>query len=59
MNTKMYHHPLTELQINTLCSWGYQVIPVIEKTLICGDVGAGAMAEVETIVEYVKNLKYQ
>jgi len=53
MNTKMYDHPLTGMQINTLLSWGYKVVPVVEKTLVCGDRGLGAMAEVKTIVEFV------
>lgn len=56
MNTKMYNHPLTEKQISVLQSWGYHLVPVIEKTLVCGDNGLGAMAEVETIVDYIKKL---
>ncbi|CAH1119448.1 unnamed protein product [Phaedon cochleariae] len=56
MNTKMYQHPLTAQQISTLKSWGYYEIPVIEKQLICGDVGPGAMAEVETIVDFLKSV---
>jgi len=56
MNTKMYEHPLTATQIDVLTSWGYHHIPVIEKTLICGDKGAGAMAEVDTIVDIVANV---
>lgn len=56
MNTKMYKHPLTAKQILSLQEWGYHLIPVIEKTLICGDTGAGAMAEVPVIVQYVKNI---
>ncbi|XP_066148106.1 phosphopantothenoylcysteine decarboxylase [Euwallacea fornicatus] len=53
MNTKMYIHPVTAAQISTLKSWGYIEVPVIEKTLICGDTGLGAMAEVSTIVQTV------
>lgn len=56
MNTKMYIHPLTANQISTLISWGYREIPVTEKVLICGDAGAGAMAEVSTIVDTVESL---
>lgn len=52
----MYNHPLTGQQIHILQEWGYHLVPVIEKTLICGDTGAGAMAEVPVIVEYVKTL---
>lgn len=56
MNTKMYNHPLTSMQIEKLECFGYQHIPVIEKTLMCGDTGAGAMAEVDTIVNYIKTV---
>lgn len=56
MNTKMFEHPLTYQQLSVLKSWGYHEIPVIEKTLICGDTGLGAMAEVTTIVTYVKSI---
>lgn len=54
MNTKMYNHPITKTQIEHLKGWGYKCVPVVEKTLVCGDTGVGAMAEVDTIVEYVK-----
>lgn len=54
MNTKMWEHPVTESQIEILDSWGYKMVPCIEKTLICGDTGPGAMAEVTTIVQFVK-----
>ncbi|XP_057658089.1 phosphopantothenoylcysteine decarboxylase [Diorhabda carinulata] len=56
MNTKMYEHPLTSQQITILKSFGYLEVPVVSKKLMCGDVGPGAMAEVETIVEYIKNI---
>lgn len=56
MNTKMYNHPLTEQQINRLQEWGYCLVPVIEKTLMCGDTGTGAMAEVSAIVQHVKSV---
>lgn len=56
MNTKMYTHPLTAQQINRLQEWGYFLVPVIEKTLMCGDTGTGAMAEVADIVKHVKGV---
>ncbi|KAJ8975637.1 hypothetical protein NQ317_013789 [Molorchus minor] len=56
MNTKMYEHPLTYTQVTCLKSWGYIEIPVIEKVLICGDTGPGAMAEVTSIVAFLKDL---
>ncbi|KRT81246.1 hypothetical protein AMK59_4959 [Oryctes borbonicus] len=56
MNTKMYNHPITDVHLNLLKSWGYHIIPVIEKTLMCGDTGVGAMADVKTIVDYLINI---
>ncbi|XP_071493532.1 phosphopantothenoylcysteine decarboxylase-like [Diadema antillarum] len=54
MNTHMWQHPITAGQVAELSSWGYKEIPCIEKLLACGDKGFGAMAEVSTIVEGVK-----
>ncbi|XP_055600183.1 phosphopantothenoylcysteine decarboxylase [Uranotaenia lowii] len=53
MNTRMWEHPITGPQIEVLKSWGMQEVPCIAKTLMCGDTGLGAMAEVSTIVERV------
>jgi phosphopantothenoylcysteine decarboxylase len=39
MNTQMYLHPITEVQLAQLKAWGYAVIDPIIKTLICGDTG--------------------
>ena len=41
--------------MNQLEAWGYKVLPTVEKTLVCGDKGLGAMAEVNTIVDEVKS----
>lgn len=54
MNTRMWEHPITSKQIAILKEWHYEEIPPISKTLMCGDTGVGAMAEVETIVERIK-----
>ncbi|XP_050420269.1 phosphopantothenoylcysteine decarboxylase [Adelges cooleyi] len=53
MNTQMWNHPITKVQVDKLVSWGYCQIPPIVKTLMCGDHGVGAMAEVETIVTQI------
>lgn len=53
MNTRMWDHPLTAQHIDALRSWGYIEVPCVAKTLMCGDTGNGAMAEVGTIVDYV------
>ncbi|XP_004923650.1 phosphopantothenoylcysteine decarboxylase [Bombyx mori] len=54
MNTRMWDHPITATHISTLRAWGFIQIPPITKTLMCGDTGVGAMAEVEAIVEKIK-----
>ena len=46
---------LRHFQVNQLEAWGYKVLPTVEKTLVCGDKGLGAMAEVNTIVDEVKS----
>jgi len=50
MNTFMYEHPITNRQMGILCGeFGYTIVDCVEKKLMCGDVGLGAMASVETI----------
>ncbi|XP_063301946.1 phosphopantothenoylcysteine decarboxylase isoform X2 [Pelobates fuscus] len=56
MNTAMWNHPITEQQIAQLRSFGYKEIPCIAKKLVCGDEGLGAMAEVNTIINSVKQI---
>lgn len=51
MNTKMWEHPVTAPQIALLKSWGYKEVTCISKTLMCGDVGIGGMAEIDNIVQ--------
>ena len=46
---------LRHFQVNQLEAWGCKVLPTVEKTLVCGDKGLGAMAEVETMVDEVKS----
>lgn len=56
MNTAMWNHPITKTHLEVLRSWGFQVLPPIEKVLVCGDAGMGAMAEVECIAQAVAQL---
>lgn len=53
MNTRMWDHPLTKQQIDVLKGWGYVEVPCVTKSLMCGDTGNGAMAEVGTIINFV------
>ena len=46
---------IKRVQVTQLESWGYMVLPTVEKTLVCGDKGLGAMAHVDTIVSEVKS----
>ncbi|XP_052617734.1 phosphopantothenoylcysteine decarboxylase isoform X5 [Peromyscus californicus insignis] len=59
MNTAMWKHPLTAQQVGQLKAFGYVEIPCVSKKLVCGDQGLGAMAEVETIVDKVKEVFFQ
>jgi len=61
MNTKMWEHPHTSLNLQSLeylrqAGYSIEVISPISKTLACGDTGIGAMAEIDTIVQAV-NIK--
>lgn len=51
MNTAMWTHPVTAAQLDTLDSWGVHVIPPASKKLACGDVGIGAMASVDDVMQ--------
>ena len=54
MNTKMYNHPATQTNLKTLESYGYGIISPKESLLACGDFGSGALADLEIILERIK-----
>lgn len=54
MNTKMLDHPSTQNNLETLKSYGYQIIPPREALLACGDQGSGALASIETILTTIQ-----
>ncbi|XP_040349230.1 phosphopantothenoylcysteine decarboxylase isoform X4 [Herpailurus yagouaroundi] len=58
MNTVMWEHPVTTQQVGLLKAFGYVEIPCVAKKLVCGDEGLGAMAEVGTIVDKVKEVLF-
>ncbi len=39
MNTFMWEHPITGVQLAALDKWGYTQVPPVEKLLACGDRG--------------------
>jgi len=54
MNTAMYENPITQSNIKKLIELGYQFVEPKESRLACGDLGKGALADVETIITEVK-----
>lgn len=53
MNTMMYNHPLTQKHLQVIKSempW-IQVLLPVEKKLVCGDTGVGAMLEWSQVVD--------
>jgi phosphopantothenoylcysteine decarboxylase len=62
MNTAMWEHPLTEQQLQTIQSFAppasgnVMIVPPQSKLLACGEVGIGAMASVDTILQSVQSV---
>ena len=54
MNSHMYAHPITQTHTDRLKSWGVKIIPPQEKALFCGDVGNGALAQIDDIIKALK-----
>lgn len=55
MNTNMYEHPVVQENLEKLKKLGYIIIEPKESFLACGDLGKGAMAEVERILETIED----
>ncbi len=54
MNTAMYENPITQRNIRTLRELGYRFVEPREARLACGDVGRGALADLDTILSAVR-----
>lgn len=54
MNTAMYENPITQNNIEKLKTYGYLFVEPKEALLACGSLGKGALADVESIVSFVK-----
>ena len=59
MNTKMYDHPATQANLQTLESYGYGIIAPREAILACGDSGRGALADIEIILENIQETLHE
>jgi phosphopantothenoylcysteine decarboxylase/phosphopantothenoylcysteine decarboxylase/phosphopantothenate--cysteine ligase len=55
MNTAMYENAITQENINKLKKNGYQIIEPKESLLACGDLGKGALADINKIIIAVKD----
>jgi phosphopantothenoylcysteine decarboxylase/phosphopantothenoylcysteine decarboxylase/phosphopantothenate--cysteine ligase len=53
MNTAMYENPITQRNIKSLMELGYQFVEPKESRLACGDLGKGALADVDVIVKSI------
>jgi len=53
MNTRMYEHPAVQENLSKLRNRGVYIIEPKESVLACGDVGKGALADVDQIVSVV------
>ena len=56
MNGKMWQHPATLKNVETLRGYGAHFVDPAEGMLACGYEGVGWLAEVETILQAVKSL---
>lgn len=54
MNTAMYENPITQNNIKKLISYGYRIIEPKEAVLACGDMGKGALADIDTIIASIR-----
>lgn len=54
MNTVMYHQTSTQDNLATIKRFGYEIIEPSSGKLACGDVGEGKLADVATILYYLK-----
>lgn len=55
MNTAMYENAITQGNIAKLQKNGYQFVEPKEALLACGDLGKGALADINVIVSAVKD----
>jgi phosphopantothenoylcysteine decarboxylase/phosphopantothenate--cysteine ligase len=56
MNTRMYLNSFVQENLEKLISKGFYILGPEEGKLACGEVGLGKMAEIERIVDYVKDI---
>lgn len=55
MNTNMYDNPITQANLSLLKQVGFHEIEPRESLLACGDVGRGALANLDVIIQAVND----
>lgn len=53
MNTKMYHHPVTQSSIMKLRSLGCEILETASGVLACGEIGDGKLLDSELLLEEI------
>jgi phosphopantothenoylcysteine decarboxylase/phosphopantothenate--cysteine ligase len=56
MNENMYKHKIVQNNIKKLKAFGYRFVEPRKGRLVCGKIGLGCLAEVETIIKEVKKI---
>ena len=59
MNTVMYENPVVQMNIKKLADLGYRFVEPRESILACGDLGKGALAEINVILAETESLLIQ
>jgi len=54
MNTKMYEHPATQTNINSLKKWGYKICDSNTGQLACGETGVGRLLEPSEVISHIE-----
>ena len=55
MNTNMYDNPITKANLSLLKQVGFHELEPRESLLACGDIGRGALANLDVIVQAVND----
>ncbi|MDD6328351.1 MAG: bifunctional phosphopantothenoylcysteine decarboxylase/phosphopantothenate--cysteine ligase CoaBC [Eubacteriales bacterium] len=53
MNVHMYENPIVQNNMNTLRTYGYEIIEADEGFLACRDIGKGKLPPEDVLVEYI------
>ena len=59
MNVKMWQHPATQANIQTLKAHDVMVIPPETGPMACGEFGPGRLAEIDTIMAHIEDWRAQ